>query len=73
MQIGVQGKKRVVPLTFVKVGDDYTAPLMVATVDDATDSDGGEIEVVLQTDPAGSETYTVSAEVRCGYRHGDGD
>ena len=54
------GQNRVVPLDFELVGADYKATLMVATVDDETDSDGGSIAVSLQEDPETTDTYTVT-------------
>ena len=53
------GVDRTIPLTFAKVGDDYTATLSLATVDDVNDTDGGTISVTLQNDTADPDTYTV--------------
>ena len=51
---------RTIPLSFAKVGDDYTATLSFATVDDVNDPDGGTITVTLQNDSADPVTYRVS-------------
>ena len=53
------GVDRTIPLTFAKVGDDYTATLSFSTVDDLTDTDGGTITVTLQDDSADPDTYRV--------------
>ena len=56
------GVDRSVTLRFVKDGDAYNAPLLVATVEDASESDNtGNIEVVLQDDPEVTDSYTVSS------------
>ena len=54
------GLDRTVRLVFVKDGDDYKAPLMVATINDESDTDGGTIAVTLQEDPAVTDTYKLS-------------
>ena len=54
------GVDRTILLTFAKAGDDYTATLSFATVDDLTDTDGGTITVTLQNDSADPDTYRVS-------------
>ena len=54
------GVSRTVQLTFAQSGAVYKAPLLVATTDDAGDTDGGEIAVTLQADPETVDTYTAS-------------
>ena len=49
-------------LNFTENNGSHTATLSFATADDATDTDGGSISVLLNADPAAQDTYTVSLQ-----------
>ena len=54
------GVSRTVQLTFAQSGAVYKASLLVATLDDAGDTNGGQIAVTLQADPETVDTYSAS-------------